>query len=290
MLVKAVVDILREVVNPVRAVRISGAYLQHAGALHLRKLRLGKLADAVKDLQRVGVTLCVIRVVGYGLVVLIDERHDTLRAAEHLTIQRDCLERAEIEKVLFLSGANEIAESALKVMHAMPVVGVRVPHLCAGDACGCVVPDSVVRLLNLVPCQHDSLIRRHDHHALIAVPVDIKKPSGIAAHGSELCNFKVYIVHIIPRDKFGKRLFRRFNGSLSAGRALRALILCVAVGRGFSGKIADHHIIDFAEEVIIDFIIQLRDCIAAAVLQPIGEARNARKDRHFVLVAFIPLV
>ena len=63
MLVKTVIDILCEVVHPVRAVRVSGANLQHAGALHLRKLRLGKLADAVKDLQRVGVTLCVVCVV-----------------------------------------------------------------------------------------------------------------------------------------------------------------------------------------------------------------------------------
>ena len=176
------------------------------------------------------------------------------------------------------------------MVHAMPVIGVRVPHLCAGDACGCIVPDSVVRLLNFVPCQHDSLIRRHDHHALIAVPVDIEKPSGISAHGSELCNFKVYIVHIVPRNECRERLFRCLNGSFSAGRALRALILCIAVGRGFSGKIADHHIIDFAKEIIVDFIIQLRDRIAAAVLKLIREARNARKNRHLVLVAFIPLV
>ena len=60
MFVKAVVDILREVVNPVCAVRVSGTNLQHTGALHLRKLRLGKLADAVKDLQRVGVALRVV--------------------------------------------------------------------------------------------------------------------------------------------------------------------------------------------------------------------------------------
>ena len=176
------------------------------------------------------------------------------------------------------------------MVHAVPVIGVRVPHLCAGDACGCVVPDGVVRLLNFVPCQHDSLIRRHDHHALIAVPVDVEKSSGIAAHGSELCNFKVYIVHIIPRDEFREGLFRCLNGSLSAGRALRVLILCIAVGRGFSGKITDHHVIDFAEKVVADFIIQLRDRISAAVLQPIREARDARKDRNLVLVAFIPLV
>ena len=237
-----------------------------------------------------GVTLSVVCVVRDGLVVLIDERHDALCAAEHLAIQRDCLERAEIEEVLFLSGTEKITESALKVMHAVPVVGVRVPHRCAGYARSRIVPDSVVGLLNLVPCQHDSLIRRHDHHALIAVPVNVEKPSGIPAHGSELCNFKVYIVHIVSRDEFREGFFRRFHSGLSAGRILRALILCIAVGCSLSCKIADHHIIDFAEEVIIDFIIQLRDCIAAVVLKPIREARNARKDRHLVLVAFIPLV
>ena len=192
--------------------------------------------------------------------------------------------------MLFLSGAQEITKSALKVMHAVPVVGVRVPHLCAGDARSCIVPDSVVRLLNLVPCQHNSLIRRHDHHALIAVPVDVEKPSGISAHGSKLCNFKVYIVHIVPRNEIREGLFRCLNGSPSAGRTLRALILCIAVGCSLSGKIADHHVIDFAEKVIVDLVIQLRDRIAAAVLQPVREARDPRKDRHLVLVAFIPLV
>ena len=277
MFVKAVIDVFREVVNPVRAVCIAGAYLQHTGALHLRKLRLGKFADAVKDLQRVGVTLSVVCVVRDGLVVLINERHDTLRAAEHLAIQRDCLERAEIEEVLFLSGTDEITESALKVMHAVPVVSVRVPHLCAGNARSCVVPDSVVRLLNFVPCQHDSLIRRHDHHALITVPVDVEKPSGISAHGSELCNLKIYIVHIVPRDEFREGPFRRFHRSLSAGRALRALILGIAVGCSLSGKIANHHIINLAEKVVVDLVIQLRDRIAVAVLKPIREARDARK-------------
>ena len=192
--------------------------------------------------------------------------------------------------MLFLSGANEIAESALKVMHAVPVIGVRVPHICAGDARRSVVPDSVVRLLNFIPRQHDGLIRRHDHHALIAVPVDIKKPSGIAAHGSELCNLKVYIVHIVSCHELREGLFRCLNGSLSAGRALRALILCIAVGCSLSGKVTDHHIIDFAKEIIVDLVIQLRDCIAAVVLKLIREARDARKDGHLVLIAFIPLV